>query len=108
MPEHVDIHAPAAFLGLARLDAATNDVTVLWNNGVSRIKRIIETEPWGQDSAGKAFLAAYTKDGGPERMIQDGNMLMKDVNALGVKVRTAVSRTRVTDQAQAEATTWNV
>jgi hypothetical protein len=104
MSDHVDIHAQTAYLGIARFEAATSDVTKLWKDGVSRIKSLTDAAPWGHDFAGTAFKAAYTKDGGPERMVQEGDKIMKDVDALGTKVRTAVTRTRETDKRQAETT----
>jgi hypothetical protein len=103
MAGHVDIHAHTAYLGLAHWDSATSDVTELWKDGAARIQGLAEAAPWGHDSAGTAFQAAYTKDGGPERMIHDGDKIMKDVDTLGVKVRTAVNRTRATDKEQAQA-----
>jgi hypothetical protein len=59
--------------------------------------------PWGNDSAGQAFKAAYLGGGGPERMIREGDQIIEDVGVLGEKVRTAVTRTKATDQGQARA-----
>ncbi|GII60372.1 hypothetical protein Skr01_04570 [Sphaerisporangium krabiense] len=101
MSEHVDIHAPAAHRGLTQWDTATRGLAAVWKDGTARIKRLTEAAPWGGDSAGAAFLAAYQKDGGTERMIREGDKVIKGVDDLGAKVRLAVTRTRGTDAGQA-------
>ncbi|WP_262842720.1 hypothetical protein [Sphaerisporangium corydalis] len=102
MPQDVDIHAQAAGLGLAQWDTATADLSKVWADGIARIQRLAAAAPWGHDSAGTNFQTAYTKDGGPDRMHQDGDRIMKDIAALGAKVRTAVTRSRDTDSQTTE------
>ncbi|MEU9887545.1 hypothetical protein [Sphaerisporangium sp. NPDC051011] len=101
---HVDIHAQTAHLGLTQWDTAATGVTSLWKSGTERLQRLVEAAPWGRDTAGTAFLQAYTKDGGTDAMIRDGDRIMKDIDTLGTNVRTAVTTTRHTDQSQADAT----
>ncbi|MDH2425068.1 hypothetical protein [Sphaerisporangium sp. TRM90804] len=104
MPDHVDVHGQTAFAGLARWDAATSDIAAFWKERAERIRRLTEAAPWGRDSAGQAFQASYTRGGGPEGMLLAGDGIVSDVGHLGMKVRTAVVRTRDTDQRQAGTT----
>ena len=103
MAEYIDIHAQTAHLGLAQWDTAATDAAALWKEGTARIRQLARQTPWGGDSSGTAFAAAYTKDGGPEQMISTGDRIMKDVADLAGKVRTAVATTLQTDRKQARA-----
>ncbi|MFC6083138.1 hypothetical protein [Sphaerisporangium aureirubrum] len=103
MGDHIDIRHQQAQLGLARWDTATSAVTTAWTGGKQTVQQHVARSPWGNDSAGQAFKSAYLGDGGPERMIRDGDRIVADVGVLGEKVHTAVTRTRTTDEGQARA-----
>ncbi|WP_248961048.1 hypothetical protein [Sphaerisporangium perillae] len=104
MPDDVDVHAQTAYYGLTRWNDTTAHIARLCTEGSARIQRLVAAAPWGDDSAGTAFHAAYTKDAGPEVLQQAGERIAKDVETLGVKVRTAVKNTRGTDKKQAGTT----
>ncbi|MFB9252060.1 hypothetical protein ACFFWE_27820 [Sphaerisporangium melleum] len=108
MPRDIDVHAPTAARALSRWDAATSGIARVCQEGSARIQRLADATPWGDDAAGAAFHAAYTKDGGPEILAQIGALVVQDVEALGAKVRTAVGNTRGTDTAQAAGTTMSI
>lgn len=102
MPEHVDVHHQQAGLAISRWDTAASAVTTTWNTGKQTIRAHTGRSPWGNDAAGQAFKTAYLGNGGgPEKMIRDGDQIIEGVTVLGEKVRTAVTRTKETDQAQA-------
>ncbi|MFC4529496.1 hypothetical protein [Sphaerisporangium dianthi] len=101
MPDDIDVHSPTAVHALAQWDTATAGITRLWAEGSARIQQLAAAAPWGDDSAGASFHAAYTKDGGPEVIARIGKRIMEDVDTLGGNVRTAVTHTRRTDRTQA-------
>lgn len=100
---HVDIHAPTVRSGLAEWDTTTTHLAMAWQEGTRRIRTLTESAPWGDDTAGTAFLAAYQSDGGTDLMIKDGEKIIEDIAELGGKVRSAVSRSRRTDGQQARS-----
>ena len=104
MADHIDVQHQQAGLAVSRWDTAASAVTTTWNTGKQTIRAHTGRSPWGNDSAGQAFKAAYLgTGGGPEKMIRDGDQIIEGVTALGDKVRTAVTRTKDTDQGQAGA-----
>ncbi|MEO3810489.1 hypothetical protein ABGB17_15935 [Sphaerisporangium sp. B11E5] len=104
MGDHIDVRHQQAGLAISRWDTAASGVTNAWSTGKQAVRQHTSRSPWGNDSAGQAFKAAYFgSGGGPEQMIRDGDRIIEDVGLLGEKVRTAVTRTKDTDQGQAGA-----
>ncbi|MEV7969723.1 hypothetical protein AB0O34_27650 [Sphaerisporangium sp. NPDC088356] len=101
MPDHVDIHKSPAHLGISKLSTTTTDLTTLWKERAARLQRLVAASPWGRDSAGSAFQAAYERTGGTDDMVRKGDGIIKDLGDLDGKVRTAVTRTDDTDHGNA-------
>jgi hypothetical protein len=104
MDPDVDVREQEAHRGLLQWNTMTSHVGTVWNQGAPRIQAIANMRPWGDDAAGNAFHAAYTRQGGPEEMIREGGGIVEQAINLGGKVRTAVTRTRETDKERAYRT----
>ncbi|WP_424535177.1 hypothetical protein ACOZ38_34180 [Sphaerisporangium viridialbum] len=97
MPDYVDIHKSPAHLGISRLGTTTSDLTTLWRERSARLQQLVAASPWGRDSAGSAFEAAYKQTGGTDDMVRKGDGVIDDLGGLSGKVRTAVTRSDHTD-----------
>ncbi|MEU9832565.1 hypothetical protein AB0D67_13635 [Streptosporangium sp. NPDC048047] len=93
----VGVHYQDVSLGLVRWDTMSEAVHTLWAEKVERIRGLNALAPWGRDTAGTAFYAAYTNNGGPEKMFEYGDGIVKTVTEAGPKVRDNVGTTRATD-----------
>ncbi|GAA3424124.1 hypothetical protein ACWDTT_04770 [Streptosporangium sandarakinum] len=101
--EGVGVHYQGVAHGLVRWDTVSDDVHTLWTEKVERIRALNALEPWGRDTAGSAFYAAYMNGGGPEKMIEYGDGIVKTVTEAGLKVRNNIGTTRATDDRERAA-----
>ncbi|GGP98288.1 hypothetical protein [Streptosporangium pseudovulgare] len=93
----VGVHYQGVTHGLVRWDTMSVDVHTLWVMKVERIRALNALAPWGRDTAGAAFQAAYMNGGGPEKMIEYGDGIVKTVIEAGPKVRNNIGTTQATD-----------
>ena len=97
--DSVSIDPQQAADGLAVWDTAHGTLNSAVTDALSRIRALEQSRPWGADSAGSEFAAAYSE---PSGLVGDGaGAVTTALGDLGVGARTAIEQSLVSDAVQA-------